>query len=116
MYDLCRTMTRVKQMPRIGFKAAKKQVLACIEQGLVSHEVRRQIDDKNYLFSGNASLTDIKQIISRCSGTQYISSPHHLNEDIEVHIVKTTFGYRRWYIKWYFLEPNVVFIGVHVRD
>lgn len=91
-------------------------MLACIDPGFVHHEVRRQIDKKNYLFSGNASLTDIKQIISRCSGIHYSSSPNHLNEDIEVHIVKTTFGYRRWYIKWYFLEPNVVFIGVHARD
>jgi hypothetical protein len=30
-----------------------------------------------------------------------------------VHIIRTQHGDRTWYIKWYFIVPNVVFISVH---
>jgi hypothetical protein len=46
-------------------------------------------------------------------GTDYQCSPHHLVADLDVHIIKTAHRVINWYIKWYFVEPNCVFISVH---
>jgi hypothetical protein len=97
----------------MGFKDAKRQVIECLNDGLVSHEQRNDIDVKNLLAMGQVSLDEVAEIIGRSRGDSYSSSPHHFDSSIEVHIVKTRRAGQDWYIKWYFVEPNSVFISVH---
>lgn len=97
----------------MGFKAAKKQVLECLEGGSVLHQERVDIDVKNLLAVGLVSLDEVAAIIGRARGNSYSSSPHHQVEEVEVHIIETRHGDENWYIKWYFVEPNSVFISVH---
>ncbi|MBD2858873.1 hypothetical protein IB286_07590 [Spongiibacter sp. KMU-158] len=97
----------------MGYKDVKAQVLACLKDGAVSHQERADIDVKNLLATGQVSLDDVATIIGRSRGSQYSSSPHHVVDDVEVHIIKTKYGDEDWYIKWYFIEPNSVFISVH---
>ncbi|WP_101759910.1 hypothetical protein [Oceanicoccus sp. KOV_DT_Chl] len=97
----------------MGFKGAKKQVLECLENGSVLHQERVDIDVKNLLAVGQVSLDEVAAIIGRSRGDSYSSSPHHQVEEVEVHIIETWFGGEEWYIKWYFVEPNSVFISVH---
>jgi hypothetical protein len=97
----------------MGFKDVKRQVIECLDKGLVSHEQRGDINVKNLLAIGQVSLDEVAEIIGRCRGNEYSSSPHHFDSSISVHVVKTKRAGQDWYIKWYFVEPNSMFISVH---
>ncbi len=97
----------------MGFKDVKRKVIECLYDGLVSHEQRGDIDAKNLLAIGQVTLDEVIDVISRSRGDSYSSSPHHFDSSIEVHVIKTKQANQTWYIKWYFIEPNSVFISVH---
>jgi hypothetical protein len=97
----------------MGFTEVKSKVIHCLNSGLVLHEERNGIDTKNLLSTGAVSVSEVTNIIGRARGNDYFCSPHHFDENIDVHIIKTTLSGRSWYIKWYFVEPDCVFISVH---
>lgn len=97
----------------MGFKQIKRQVIECLTEGLVSHELRNRIEVKNLLATGQVTLDDVVSIIKKAKGTDYSTSLHHLDSSIEVHVVKVRLSNKNWYIKWYFVEPNAIFISVH---
>lgn len=98
-------------MPK--FNDVKKQVLDCLQEGCILHESRNDIDIKNLLEVGAISVEEVADIIRRSRGNDYESSPHHMDPSIDVHVIKTRYQSEQWYIKWYFIEPDVVFISVH---
>ena len=91
----------------------KANVLACLGSGAILHAERGNIDVKNLLATGEVTTDEIAEVIGRARGTDYQCSPHHLAANIDVHIIKTAHRGMDWYIKWYFVEPNCVFISVH---
>jgi len=97
----------------MGFKDIKQQVIDCLNKGLVSHEQRNDINIKNLLAIGQVTLDQTADALRRSRGDSYSTSPHHLDTSVDVHIVKTRHSGKEWYIKWYFVEPNSVFISVH---
>jgi hypothetical protein len=98
-------------MPK--FKDVKKQLIQCLADGSVLHEARSDIDIKNLLTVGAVSTEKVTQILKQSRGTEYETSPHHMGQGVDVHVVKTHYESEEWYIKWYFVEPDVVFISVH---
>ncbi|GKW38239.1 MULTISPECIES: hypothetical protein [Pectobacterium] len=97
----------------MGFKDAKKQLIVCLQSGNVLHEARGNISTKNLLATGQISITELIDIIYQSSGSSYSSSPHHFAAHIDVHIIRCRQRGIPWYIKWYFTEPDCVFISVH---
>jgi hypothetical protein len=97
----------------VGFKEAKVRVLNCLVSGHVLHEERGSIDIKNLLATGSVSVEEVAQIIGRSAGNNYVCTPHHFDKDIDVHVIKTRYAGQHWYIKWYFLSPDSVFISFH---
>lgn len=97
----------------MGFKTIKRQIIECLQEGNVLHEERNNIDVKNLLSTGVVSLDEVANIIGRSRGDNYTYSPHHCDVSIDVHIIKTKHSGTDWYIKWYFIEPDCVFISVH---
>ncbi|PWC13086.1 hypothetical protein B4923_07580 [Brenneria roseae subsp. americana] len=97
----------------MGFRDAKKQVIGCLRTGNVLHEARGSISAKNLLATGQVTLEDVIDIINRTDGSSYTCSPHHFASHIDVHIIRVNHRCIPWYIKWYFTEPNCVFISVH---
>lgn len=93
----------------MGFKAAKKAVLAALKQGDYQHAARNDIDVKNLLAAGEVSAEDVMNVIRRCDGTHYECSPHHQLKGVECHVIKA----QGWYIKFYFVDPATFFISVH---
>ena len=93
----------------LGFRKAKSEVIDCLRSGYVSHEQRNNIDVKNLLATGAVSTEEVVAVILRARGGDYSCSPHDFNNGIMVHLIKA----KAWYIKWYFLEPDAVFISVH---
>ncbi len=98
-------------MPK--FTDIKRQVIQCLDEGSVLHEARSDIDIKNLLEVGAVSIEEVTQILKKSRGTEYAASPHHMDQSIDVHVVKTRYASEQWYIKWYFIEPDAVFISVH---
>ena len=97
----------------MGYREAKAKVLSCLVNGHVLHEERGNIDIKNQLAIGLVSLKEAEKIIGRSAGIDYICSAHHFDSYIDVHVIKTWYSGRRWYIKWYFLDTDSVFISFH---
>ena len=97
----------------MGFKELKHQVLECLSSGNILHETRRSIDVKNLFATGQVTEDEVSLIIARAKGTEYELSRHFAVKSLDVHILKTQFAGQRWYIKWYYVEPNSVFISVH---
>lgn len=97
----------------MGFKDVQAQVLECMADGNILHESRVGIDIKNLLSTGQVSVEEVSDIIKRTKGNEYECSPHHVVAGINVHIIKKVYRDKSWYIKWYFIEPNSVFISVH---
>lgn len=90
-----------------------------LEEGRVQHEARDEVDDKNLLLTGEVSSEQVVRLLRACRGTQYHCAPHHVAREVDVHVFKPQARLepkgdrRRWYIKLYFLEPDVWFISVH---
>lgn len=98
------------------FSKVKKQVIGCLESGNVIHPHRNDISIKNLLSAGEISTKDVIGIIKKARGNECEASPHHSDKDIEVYILKTTYVNKSWYIKWYFMEPDAMFLSVHERN
>jgi len=97
----------------MAFKEVKRRVIECLNNGYILHEGRDNINIKNLLSTGVVSVSEVTTIIGRARGSAYSSSPHHYDAEIDVHVIKTTHSGQHWYIKWYFIEPDCVFISVH---
>lgn len=93
----------------MGYKTARKKVLEALESRDFSHEIRPFIEVKNLLHMGVITPEDVIKLIKSSSGTDHSSSAHHSIAGVEVHIIKC----RKWYIKFYFADPDTVFISVH---
>jgi hypothetical protein len=93
----------------MGFKSVKKEVISSLMSGDFSHELRSDIDVKNVLSTGTLSVSQCVDILKRARGCDYECSPHRYCSSIDVHIIKTS----DWYIKWYFIEPSCMFISFH---
>jgi len=97
----------------MGFKEVKSKVIECLNTGCVLHEERNDINIKNLLSTGVVSVSEVTSIIGRARGDSYSCSPHHFDQSIDVHLIKARVSDLNWYIKWYFVEPDCVFISVH---
>ena len=97
----------------MAYREAKRKLIECLNNGHILHEERNNIDIKNLLSTGAVSISEVTTIIGRARGNNYSSSPHHYDAEIEVHVIKTIHSGQHWYIKWYFTEPDCVFISVH---
>jgi len=97
----------------MGFKVVKKRILECLNSGSILHAERNNIDIKNLLATGAVSIAEVATIIGGTRGNCYSCSPHHYDSNVDVHVLETTISGVDWYIKWYFSDPNSVFISVH---
>ncbi len=62
---------------------------------------------------GQLSDSDVIELVKKTRGNEYEVSPHHQAPEVDVHILKPFKDNVRWYIKFYFIEPDVMFISVH---
>jgi hypothetical protein len=99
----------------VGFKEAKSKLIQCLKMGRVLHEERNDIDVKNLLAIGTVTLDEAVYIVGRSRGDDYSVSPHHFDTEIDVHVIKTRLSVRAWYIKWYLLGSDIVFIRFHIQ-
>jgi len=97
----------------LGFNEIKKQAIQCILADNVQHEARES--SKNLYASGYLSDEVVIKIIESCRGDCYEKNRHHFL-NVDVHILKPKGKYDGYYVKFYFIEPDVWFISVHLSD
>lgn len=102
----------------MGLKEVKAKAISCLDSGQVQHETDRSgdIDKKNLLVTAQITLDEVKDLISSTKGTQHEVSQHHMEKLVEVHTLKPVKKEVKWYIKFYFLEPDIIFISVHLSE
>jgi len=97
----------------MAFKEVKSKAIECIKNGHVRH-IERNIA-KNMFMAGNFTPQEMITIIGTCGGNCYETCKHHLL-DVDIHILKPRGRYDGLYIKFFFIEPNILFISVHESD
>lgn len=93
----------------MGFKDAKKALITALQTGNFQHQSRVNISTKNLLSTGAVTAADVLSIIGRCKGSHHSCSSHHSIKNIDVHVIE----FEGWYVKFYIITPNVMFISVH---
>lgn len=97
-------------MVALGFNDAKKKVITALVNGTYLHEAdRSNVNTKNLLLTGQVSASTVCDVLKRSQGQNHSSSAHHQAASIQVHVIRRD----GWYIKFYFVDPNTVFISVH---
>lgn len=97
----------------MGFKEVKRKAIECIKNDHVRHVARGV--EKNLFASGELTSAEVINIIGSCQGDCYETDKHHFL-DIEVHILRPRGKYDGFYIKFFFVEPDILFISVHLSD
>lgn len=97
----------------MGFKEIKHEAIACLKKGAYDHEARTNIDTKNLFSVGEIDEEYVISLIQKTSGDQYSYSPHHQDRSINVHLCRPFKDGTYWYVKFYFIEPDIIFISVH---
>lgn len=95
------------------FKEIRTALIYCLKNGLYDHEIRADMQSKNHLFSGNVSAERVIDMALACTGSDYHSSPLHGNSKVVAHILTPKGKFLGWYIKFYYVDPNSIFISVH---
>lgn len=95
----------------MGLKDVRTRAISCLISGRIQHETHRSgnIDEKNLLVTGKITVDEVIELMNATNGSQFETSNHHTIIDLEVHIFKP----KGWYIKCYFIEPDIFFISVH---
>lgn len=93
----------------MSFKEIKRTVIAALRSGTFQHESRSDINVKNLLATGQVDASFVEKLLSNCTSNHLTTSPHHWVNGIDVHVVEKD----GWYIKFYFLAPDTMFISVH---
>jgi len=107
-YERFRTLGRCVNGPK-GYRAVKQAVLQALLTGDYHCQSRGDIDVKNLLATGSVSPAFVAGLIKASRGTDYACSPLHGKRSINCHLIKS----RGWYVKFFFIEPDTVFVSVH---
>lgn len=91
------------------FNEIKRTVITALRAGTFQHEARRDINVKNLLATGQVGAKFVEQLLSNCTNSHLVTTPHDCDSSISVHVVRKD----GWYIKFYFLNPDTMFISVH---
>jgi len=98
----------------IGFKEARRRVCQALQNpSTIAHEERDDQQEKNLLAAGAVTPADVLEVARAANGNDCEELAHHQAASIVVHIIRREHQGVQWYVKWYCVEPNVVFISVH---
>ena len=102
----------VRQQLDSCFSDIKIKAIQYILAGQVKHEGRQDLH-KNLYLARIVSPEDVISMIKCCNGNCYGSFPHKDFKKLDVHVLKPKGRWDGYYIKFYFLEPDIMFISVH---
>lgn len=100
----------------MGFRAAKTALLEAMRAGRIDHEAREAQDEKNWLATGVLFVSEAIAIVEATQGPGECRPHHMLSRSIEVWIFKPVAAGRRWYVKFYLVDEDAIFISFHEAE
>ena len=97
----------------VGFIEARSKILKCLRESAYDPEPRKDIHEKNLLYTGEVTPTQVEEMVICCSGKDHKTEPHDMDRFIEVHKLKPRGKMDGWYVKFYFVPNGTMFISVH---
>jgi len=97
----------------MGLREVRCLLIDALESGRVQHEYRADMESKNLLAVGEVTPEFVVQLLHRCQGRDYRSTPYHFDQRIVCHQFTPSLNGERWSVKAYFLSSDAVFISVH---
>lgn len=102
---------------RIGFKRAKSELLEALEDpATLVHDQRTDKEAQNLLFSEQVTVAEVVAIVRSARGNEHEERDHDQAPGVSVHVIKTSHGGTRWYIKWYVLRGTTHILSVHEQQ
>ncbi|EJC6766208.1 hypothetical protein MX824_004885 [Vibrio parahaemolyticus] len=101
----------------MGFSDVKKKAIKCLKEGSVQHETERsKVNEKNLLLTGKVDPDFVVRLLRNTTGQTHEEREHDTYEGVDVHICKPSVDGCKWYVKFYFSDPNTIFISVHESE
>ena len=100
----------------MGFNDVKRRVIPCLDSLAFESEARGAMSENNLLATGQISAEDVKRLINRCSGAQYVARPMTEDPGTMKHEMKPVVDGEQWFIRFYFATVRtdvVMFVSVH---
>ncbi len=100
----------------MGFNDVRRRVIRCLDTQSFESDAREAMSENNLLATGQISVDDVKRLISRCNGRQYVAKPMTEDPTTMKHEMKPVIAGEQWFIRFYFVElpaDVAVFISVH---
>ena len=101
-------------MRKRGFRTAKTEALVALRSGLIQHEPREALDEKNLLATGDVDADFVITLIDVTTSREASASAHHFL-DVQVWTFMPTVDAVRWYVKFYLID-SLWFISVHKSE
>lgn len=102
-----------------GYREARESLIKFLDRAIrlevvVLHEERADWQTKNLLRTQQVTLAELRGAVVASTGNHHRASPHHQAPTVTVHELRqVTYQKRSWYLKWYRVDENVLFISVH---
>lgn len=97
----------------MGFDDIKNKVISCVKAGKAQSTPRADKNEKNLFLTGDVDAETLVSMLEKTRGTQHETMPHSSIDGVEVNIFKPLIGDEQWYIKFYIIDPDCIFISVH---
>lgn len=97
----------------MGLRDARARFIEALLAGAFDHEERSVKSERNLLAVGEIEAAEVIDLLQRCRGEEYRTSPHHFDAATTVHEFRPRGRTGRWYIKGYFMESTLFLISVH---
>ena len=96
------------------FAQARNKIKEKLASGDIQHEARKEIERKNKLSTGELSPEQVSKFLDFATPTTFDNTETHKDDSqITLYVFKPTVDGTKWYIKAYFIDPDVWFISVH---
>jgi len=95
----------------MGLREVKACAVQRIREGRIFHVPREYV--KNEFAQGAVTAEQVIAMIESCRGDRYETRPHDSDRSVIVHIFRPRGRYDGYYVKCFFLDPDIWFISVH---
>lgn len=101
---------------RLEFLKLKEKAIDCLLHGAVAHFERKKADTKNDLLSDKVNTEFVIKLFEVAKLEQYEKRVHYNDPRLIIHVLKPVFEGTIWYLKFFIVDPDIIFISVHKSE
>lgn len=101
---------------RLEFLRLKEKAIDCLLHGAIAHFERKKTNVKNDLLTEKVSTEFVITLFEEAKIEQYERRVHYRDPQLVIHVLKPVFEGTIWYLKFFIVDPNLIFISVHKSE